>query len=99
MVPPDLIMMVVKSRGEIKNRTNFCRSSGCLGDPNSEVEMHAVAIETLYFLWQIPQDLTTLSRSTISRVEWCTAICNLPKENNTLYGKDATGNFPYSESL
>jgi len=27
MVPPDLIMMVVKSRGEIKNRTNFCRSS------------------------------------------------------------------------
>jgi hypothetical protein len=27
MVPPDLITMVVKSRGEIKNRTNFCRSS------------------------------------------------------------------------
>jgi len=27
MVPPDLITMVVKSRGEIKNWTNFCRSS------------------------------------------------------------------------
>ena len=27
MVPPDLITMVVKSRYEIENRTNFCRSS------------------------------------------------------------------------